>query len=170
MKLLQCLAIVALLPLMAQAQFEDEHAFLWTQVGGMQDLGTITGSQNSIAYGIGQSGEVVGYDIVGNNAVPFRWTSKAGMQGLAGFGADYGSAVAVNNSGVVVGNYSPVGATEGRAFIWTSTVGLQDMGTLGGDTATATTIYIYFTGTGAIAYGNSLCGRAGADSDGARAI
>jgi hypothetical protein len=37
---LQSLAILLFLPLMAHAQFENEHAFLWTQAGGMQDLGT----------------------------------------------------------------------------------------------------------------------------------
>ncbi len=135
-RLLQSLAILLFLPLMAHAQSEDEHAFLWTQAGGMQDLGTITGSQNSIAYGISQLGEVVGYNIVGTNATPFRWTSKAGMQAIPAFGTIYASAAAVNNSGEIIGDYYPNGTySQMRAFIWTPTGGLQDLGTLGGITA-----------------------------------
>jgi uncharacterized membrane protein len=59
-RLLQSLTILLFLPLMAHAQFENEHAFLWTQAGGMQDLGTITRWQSSIAYAISDAGEVVG--------------------------------------------------------------------------------------------------------------
>jgi probable HAF family extracellular repeat protein len=134
-RLLRLLAILLFLPLMAHAQGEDEHAFLWTQAGGMQDLGTITGSQNSIASGISQLGEVVGVDIVGTTATPFRWTSKAGMQGLPGFGSVSSEALAVNDSGEIIGDYYPNGGSDTRAFIWTPIGGLQDLGTLGGSIA-----------------------------------
>jgi probable HAF family extracellular repeat protein len=139
-RLLQLLAILLFLPLMARAQGEDEHAFLWTQAGGMKDLGTITGSQNSIAYGISELGEIVGSDVVGTYATPFRWKANAGMEGLPDFGTIEGYAVAVNNSGEIVGDYYPDGASAIRAFIWTPTGGLQDLGTLGGSTAAATGI------------------------------
>jgi probable HAF family extracellular repeat protein len=134
-RLLQLLAILLFLPLMAHGQSEDLHAFLWTQAGGMQDLGTITGSQNSIAYGISELGEIVGSDVVGTHATPFRWKANAGMEGLPDFGTIEGYAVAVNSSGEIVGDYYPDGTSAIRAFIWTPTAGLQDLGTLGGSTA-----------------------------------
>lgn len=142
-RLLQLLAILLFLPLMAHAQAEDEHAFLWTQAGGMQDLGTITGSQNSIANGISQLGEVVGYDTGvgsrGTGATAFRWTPSAGMQHLPGSSTTYSVAVAVNNLGDAAGVYYATG-TIAHAFIWTQAAGFQDIGTLGGSTSAATGI------------------------------
>jgi probable HAF family extracellular repeat protein len=129
------LAILLFLPLMAHAQSELLHAFLWTQADGMQDLGTIPGWQNSIAYAISDSGEVVGYDSnTAGNVTAFRWTVKAGMQHLPGASMTWSVAVAVNNSGDVAGGYYPTGTTTGRGFIWTQAAGFQDIGTLGGST------------------------------------
>jgi probable HAF family extracellular repeat protein len=140
-RLLQLLAILLFLPLMARAQSEAEHAFLWTQTGGMHDLGTITGARNSVANAISLSGEVVGSNSVGNDWTSFRWTSKAGMQGLPAFGTIDTSANAVNNSGEIVGDYYPNGTSSpAHAFIWTPADGLQDLGTLGGNMATAAAI------------------------------
>lgn len=132
------LAIVLFLPLMAHAQFEYDHAFLWTQVGGMQDLGTIQGLQNSYAFGISGSGEVVGYDQT-SSAIAFRWSSKAGMQRLPRGGTIDSYALAVNNSGDVAGYYD-LSSTIGHAFIWTKTSGFQDLGTLGGNSSLVTGI------------------------------
>jgi probable HAF family extracellular repeat protein len=141
MRLIPSLAILLCLPLMAHAQSEAEHAFLWTQTGGIQDLGTITGARNSVANAISPSGEVVGSDSVRNNWTPFRWTSKAGMQGLPAFGTIDTSAIAVNDSGEIVGDYYPNGISSPvQAFIWTPADGLQDLGTLGGNMATAAAI------------------------------
>ncbi len=134
-RLLSSIAIIALLPLMAHAQAELNHAFLWTQADGMQDLGTIPGWQNSIAYAISDSGEVVGYDSnTAGNVTAFRWTVKAGMQHLPGASMTWSVAVAVNNSGDVAGGYYPTGTTTSRGFIWTQAAGFQDIGTLGGST------------------------------------
>lgn len=138
-RLFQLLAILLFLSLMAHAQSGFDHAFLWTQADGMEDLGTIQGWQISIAYAISGSGEVVGYDILNTDATAFRWTPSAGMQHLPGSSTTYSVAVAVNNSGDVAGVYYATG-TIVHAFVWTQAGGFQDMGTLGGTTSTATGI------------------------------
>jgi probable HAF family extracellular repeat protein len=49
------------------------HAFLW-QKGKMHDLGTLSGDYLSIAYGINDSGQVVGESCdVSNNCRAFIW-------------------------------------------------------------------------------------------------
>jgi len=135
MRLLQCLAILLFLPLMAQAQ--AEHAFLWTQAGGMEDLGTLPQSQNSFALAISNSGEIVGYNTPKNVTAASRWTSKAGMQPL--FVASYSVARGVNDSGEIVGDYITSAGLD-HAFLWTQASGLQDLGTLGGSSSIATAI------------------------------
>ena len=139
-RLLQLLAILLFLPSMAHAQFEDEHAFLCTQAGGMEDLGTIPGWPNSFATAISDSGEVVGSDGLNSDVTAFRWTRSAGMQHLPGSSSSYSAAVAVNDSGDVAGVYYPTGTTTVHGFIWTPVGGFQDLGTLGGSTTTVTGI------------------------------
>ena len=138
-RLFQVIVIVAFLPLMAHAQFEYEHGFLWTQAGGMEDLGVIKGWQNSFALAISDSGQVVGTDSVNADSTTFRWTRSAGMQHLPGSSTTYSVAVAVNNSGEVAGLYYPTPGNV-HAFVWTQAGGIQDLGTLGGSTSEATGI------------------------------
>ncbi len=50
------------------------HAVLWTKDGGFQDLGTLPGDLNSLAYGINEQGQVVGQSIDANgNTRAFIW-------------------------------------------------------------------------------------------------
>lgn len=107
----------------------NEHAFLWTEVGGLLDLGTSNGSSGfSRAFGVSSDGSVV----VGEEGDrpfsatrPFLWTAAGGFQDLASIGSAY--AITADGS-VVVGqaNY------PGTAFRWTQAGGLQDLGTLPG--------------------------------------
>jgi len=138
-RLIPSLAILLFLPLMAHAQSEDQHAFLWTEAGGMQDLGTITGWQDSYALAISDSGQVVGNDNLNSDVTTFRWTQSTGMQHLPGSSTTYSYAVAVNDSGEIAGIYYPTGNNP-HAFVWTQTGGIQDLGTLGGITSSATGI------------------------------
>jgi probable HAF family extracellular repeat protein len=81
----------------ARRQGQGGHtAFLWTQAGGMQDLGSLPGFSNSVATAISDDGQVVvGFaasrPISYNNAggfdydiycLPFVWTAATGMQDL----------------------------------------------------------------------------------------
>jgi probable HAF family extracellular repeat protein len=81
-----------------------EHAFSWTQTGGMVDLDTLGGTW-SWAYAVNASGQVVGYSFTTGDAVyhAFSWTQAGGMVDLGTLGGTYSYPYAVNNSGQVVG-------------------------------------------------------------------
>ena len=126
-----------------------QHAFRWTQAGGMQDLGSLQGSSGtSIAYAANGDGSVVvgQTDMPPNGPTPvpshaFLWTQAGGMQDLGSPGAGFGStAYAVSSDGsVVVGSAAVSGGNH--VFRWTQTTGMQDLGTLPGlNQATATSI------------------------------
>jgi probable HAF family extracellular repeat protein len=135
----------------------QQHAFLWTSSGGMQDLTPdVTTVEGATATGINSSNEVVGYyfPVEGGNAVGFTWTQVGGMQNL---GSDGTIALGINNAGSVVGQFTlPNGAKH--AFLWTQSGGMQDLGTLGGAQSTALAINNlgWVVGTSMSSLGDSL--------------
>jgi len=110
----------------------SHHAFRWTSGGGMQDLGTVAGSSGAWGFGINSAGQVVGLLEDSTVGSAFLWTPDSGMQVLP----TPGPAIAINDSGQVVGN---VGASDGTgwAFLWTATGGAQNLGVLPGDNRSA---------------------------------
>jgi probable HAF family extracellular repeat protein len=81
-----------------------EHAFLWDADNGMQDLGALGGMiADSEAYGINDSGTVVGQSYGPDGIRAFRWDSDHGMQDLGTLGGDVSGASAINSQGHVVG-------------------------------------------------------------------
>ena len=114
-----------------------DRAFVWTPGSGMQMLPTL-GGNSGVAYGINDSGQVVG---VASNASgrdrPFLWTATGGIQDLGVLsGYNAGLANAINASGQVAG-YSSLGNSAGteRAFRWTAAGGMQDLGVGNGSQA-----------------------------------
>ncbi len=111
-----------------------QHAFRWTQTGGMTDLGTLGGTQ-SRARALSADGSVV----VGNSNLAgdlvyraFRWTEAGGMLDLGTLGGTYSEGRAVSADGVVVvGSAYTTGNAGERAFRWTQAGGMTDLGTLG---------------------------------------
>src|ERR1700710_2412041 len=96
------LPLIASLGLCQLAQ-ANQHAFFWSSSTGMVDLGTLGGA-NSLALGINNSGEVVGYSFLADNVTKhaFTWTAATGMVDigtLPGGGAI--EAEAVNDAGDV---------------------------------------------------------------------
>lgn len=143
------------------------HAFLWTQAGGMLDLGTMTGdktSGGSIAYGINPAGDVIvgdaDTDLYSNRA--FRWTPTTGMIDLGTLRADnalHSTARGVNAVGDVVVGESFTDSGTVHAFRWTlnadsSTQGtMTDLGTLAANKTDGESRAYGVNGTGGIVVG-----------------
>jgi probable HAF family extracellular repeat protein len=116
----------------------DRHAFLWTKISGMQDLGTLGGANVgngtvSIAYGINDFDQVAGASVTTGNASEhaFLWTKTSGLQDLGTLGGGNSFGYAINDREQVAGlSITPTGDTH--AFRWTRADGMQDLGTLGG--------------------------------------
>lgn len=108
----------------------DTHAFFWQKQGGMRDLGTL-GGDFSAAFGINDSGTVVGSSNTADTIHAFQWTSTAGMTDLGVLpGSNSSQAYAINNQGQIVGGSGT------HAVLWNNGA-IQDLGTLGGPTSEA---------------------------------
>lgn len=110
------------------------HAFLWS-AGTITDLGVPANGLNSLAYGINDSGQVVGsYGYPGVFGGGFSYTNGVFtlITPQSGGGSD---ARAINVSGQIVGAHPP-GDGSFRAYRITNGV-LTDVGTLGGTNSQA---------------------------------
>ena len=110
------------------------HAFLYNSET-MQDLGTLPGLSNSIAYAINKSGLVVGAS--GNNGGNgpghgffYSGGTMQDLGALPGFSND--GASAINNYGQVAGQAFNPGTDVAHAFLCSNGV-MRDLGTLGAD-------------------------------------
>ena len=120
---------------------QGSRAFLWDSVNGMVNLGTLGGSSG--AYGINNSGQVVGYTGSPNHA--FLWDSTNGMIDLGTLGGDSSDSQAINNAGQVVGYADTTVVSENHAFLCDSTNGMIDLSELALEDAGFTQI-TYATG------------------------
>ena len=129
------------------------HAYRWTKSHGMQDLGTLGGSDSN-AFLINERGQIAGWSFTNTtpNPVldecsgysqnvptedPFLWT-EGRMIDLGSLGGTCGRATALNNGGQVVGFSALAGDLSGHAFLWRNeSEGMKDLGTLGGNTGYA---------------------------------
>ncbi|MGA7686950.1 MAG: Ig-like domain repeat protein [Terriglobales bacterium] len=117
---------------------DEQHAFLWTEADGMQDLTPdLTSIGGATATGINSSNEVVGYYFANGSRTSnaFSWTADGGFQS---FGASGTLAFAVNDAGTIVGQATNHGGYQ-HAFMWAGGAA-TDLGTLGGASSRAYSI------------------------------
>ncbi|MGA2031641.1 MAG: DUF3466 family protein [Thermoguttaceae bacterium] len=151
------------LPPVNQYDSYHQHAFLYSG-GAMQDLGTLGGS-DSVAEGINNNGEVVGWSyaaIAGQSAFIY---SGGTMQSVNGLNTTPGwslyLATAITDNGEVVGSgYNPSGRPS--AFLYSGGT-VQDLGTLGGSSSAlgmnSTGMAVGWSATGAYTGSLQLNGR-----------
>ena len=99
----------------------------------VEDLGTLPGDGASVAMGINQLGDVVGWSVGATGTRAFIFRTGTGMAALPGLaGRPVSTARAINGAGVVVGTASSGGTDVGHAVRWQAGTAV-DLGTLGGD-------------------------------------
>jgi len=103
-----------------------EEAFLWED-GVRVSLGSLGGGR-SMANGINDDGQVVGYSSTGQAWHAFSWKDGV-MIDLGTLGGDYSKATAVNNRGQIIGR-SEMPSGEIHLFLWEDGV-MTDLGVEG---------------------------------------
>ena len=97
-----------------------QHAFLWTEASGMQDLTpSLTNVGGATAMGINSTNQVVGYYYPewSHKRVGFIWTQARRLRRISARSGTL--ALAINDSGTVVGQCSHRNGYK-HAFSWTA--------------------------------------------------
>ncbi len=127
MSLIACLTIV-----LAVVAHATVHAFIWDSTTGMTDLGSLGG--DSVALGINDSGQVVGYSYLADRSTVhmITWTKAGGLVDLGSI--DNGTVSvggAINSAGDIAGEgYNANGVQV--IFFWSSSTGYVSLGEIPG--------------------------------------
>jgi probable HAF family extracellular repeat protein len=97
----------------------------------VQDLGVLAGDSSSVAWGINENGDVVGWSSGPGGLRAFVRTDGGAMVALPGLPSRPQTyARSINDAGDIVGTATAGGTDLGHAVLWRSGV-IQDLGTLG---------------------------------------
>ncbi len=123
------------------------EAVLWGPSGDIRELPPLQSDTVGFAFGINDSGQVVGSSGVcsntslppGNPAGPHAvlWESDGSVHDLGSLGGSYNVASSINNRGQVVGGALAADGTT-HTFLWTKETGMQDYGAFPGAFLTVT--------------------------------
>jgi probable HAF family extracellular repeat protein len=117
------------------------HAFRHTDVGGVQDLGALSGfGSQSYASAIASDGAIAGHADHGDGTgtlFGYRYTASGGRTEICPTGC---SVWDLNGRGQVVGLLLGQNPATWQAFVWSQAAGLHPLGTLGGARSSATGI------------------------------
>jgi probable HAF family extracellular repeat protein len=114
-----------------------QHAILWSN-SGTTDLGTL-GGLTSAAFGINDSGQIVGWSDTGNNGPRRAFLYSGGvMNPLGTLGGPYSQAFGINNAGQVTGDSALTG-TGYHAFLYSGGI-MTDLGGLDGSNSSGVAI------------------------------
>jgi probable HAF family extracellular repeat protein len=104
--------------------------FLWTQAGGIQNIGTA----GTLAMAIHDSSTVVGQSpTTAGFEHAFSWTSTGGLKDLGTLGGSESSALGINSQGWIVGtSLTSSGTGILHGFLWTPKGGMEDLTVLAG--------------------------------------
>ena len=124
----------------------NRHAYLW-QGDQMRDLGLLTGGDFSEAFGINDSGQVVGSSNTSDSMRAFIWSSSGGLQWLPMLpGTNASQAYAINAAGQIAGVSGMHAAVWGKGAVqdlgalpganWSEAHGLNNLGQVVGSSTT----------------------------------
>ena len=112
--------------------FPLNHAFSYTETGGIQDLGTLPGVRaTSSALGVNADGDVVGYS-VDNGLVmsrAFLRPARGATRDLGTLGGRNSQANDINDNGTIVG-IATLASGQQHAFVYGPASGMQDVNDL----------------------------------------
>jgi probable HAF family extracellular repeat protein len=106
----------------------DRCAFIWDSNKGMIDLGTLEDNRETSAWGINETGKVIGYSRSQIGWKSFLWHNGK-ITDLGSLGG-HTKAYDINNSGIVVGR-SVTSPNQYHAFIWQPSMPIHDLGVIG---------------------------------------